>query len=254
MCGRYAAATTAADWVEEFEVTAGPERMLAPDFNVAPTKEMYLVAAMDSGSDDVVAGDACSSSGTEPTEARRMIIARWGLIPSWAKESSIASKLTNARVETVSEKPSFRSAFAKRRCLIPADGYYEWYRPDQGAKQPFYIHRTVERSLAMAGLYEWWRDPANPEAEPTLTCTVITTAATPELAVIHDRMPVMIDQADWADWLDPSIPGKELPLPIFQAGFRLELVAEPVSVAVGNVRNNGPSLIAPLAPEEGLLF
>lgn len=238
MCGRYAAATTAADWVEEFEVDQAPERVLVPDFNVAPTKEMYLVAA----------GERDGGLG------RRMEIARWGLIPSWARESSIASKLTNARVETVSEKPSFRSAFANRRCLIPADGYYEWYRPDQGAKQPFYIHRTDERSLAMAGLYEWWRDPANPEAEPTLTCTVITTAATPELAVIHDRMPVMIDQADWAEWLNPSIPGKELPLPILQAGFHCELVAEPVSVAVGNVRNNGPSLIAPLAPDEGLLF
>jgi putative SOS response-associated peptidase YedK len=238
MCGRYAAATTAADWVEEFEVTDAPERVLAPDYNVAPTKEMYLIAA---GEDD---GEA----------ARRMEIARWGLIPSWAKEASIATKMTNARVETVSEKPSFRSAFAKRRCLIPADGYYEWYRPEKGAKQPFYIHRTDGRSLAMAGLYEWWRDPSNSEAEPRLTCTVITTAATAELAVIHDRMPVMIDESDWAEWLDPSVPGKELPLPMLEGGFRLVLVAEPVSVAVGNVRNNGPSLITPIAPNEGLLF
>jgi putative SOS response-associated peptidase YedK len=238
MCGRYAAATTAADWVEEFEVTDAPERVLAPDYNVAPTKEMYLIAA---GEDD---GEA----------ARRMEIARWGLIPSWAKEASIATKMTNARAETVSEKPSFRSAFAKRRCLIPADGYYEWYRPEKGAKQPFYIHRTDGRSLAMAGLYEWWRDPSNSEAEPRLTCTVITTAATAELAVIHDRMPVMIDESDWAEWLDPSVPGKELPLPMLEGGFRLVLVAEPVSVAVGNVRNNGPSLITPIAPNEGLLF
>jgi putative SOS response-associated peptidase YedK len=238
MCGRYAAATTAADWVEEFEVNDAPERVLAPDFNVAPTKELYLVAAGE----------------LEDALIRRMEIARWGLIPSWAKESSIGAKLTNARVETISEKPSFRSAFAKRRCLIPADGYYEWYRPEKGAKQPFYIHRTDGRSLAMAGLYEWWRDPANPEAEPRLTCTVITTAATPELTVIHDRMPVMIEQADWAQWLDPTVPGKELPPPMLEAGFHLPLVADPVSVAVGNVRNNGPSLIAPIAPDEGLLF
>ena len=238
MCGRYAAATTAADWVEEFEVTDGPERVLAPDFNVAPTKEMYLVAA----------GEA------EGQTARRLEIARWGLIPSWAKDSSISTKLTNARVETISEKPSFRSAFAKRRCLIPADGYYEWYRPEKGAKQPFYIHRTDGHSLAMAGLYEWWRDPADPDAESRLTCTVITTAATAELAVIHDRMPVMIDKADWAEWLDPAVPGKELPPLMLEAGFRLSLIAEPVSVAVGNVRNNGPSLIAPIAPDEGVLF
>lgn len=238
MCGRYAAATTAADWVEEFEVTDGPDRVLAPDFNVAPTKEMYLVAA-----------------GIEAeAPVRRMEIARWGLIPSWAKESSISSKLTNARVETVSEKPSFRSAFAKRRCLIPADGYYEWYRPEKGAKQPFYIHRTDGRSLAMAGLFEWWRDPADPEAEPRLTCTVITTAATPQLAVIHDRMPVMIDRGDWATWLDPTVAGKDLPPAMLEAGVALGLVAEPVSTAVGNVRNNGPSLIAPIAPDEGLLF
>lgn len=166
----------------------------------------------------------------------------------------MATKLTNARVETVSEKPSFRSAFAKRRCLIPADGYYEWYRPEKGAKQPFYIHRIDGRSLAMAGLYEWWRDPANPAAEPRLTCTVITTAATAELAVIHDRMPVMIDEADWAQWLNPTVVGKDLPPAMLEAGSRLGLVAEPVSVAVGNVRNNGPSLIAPIAPDEGLLF
>lgn len=238
MCGRYAAATTATDWVEEFEVDDAPERVLAPDFNVAPTKELYLVAAGEH----------------EGTLTRRMEIARWGLIPSWAKESSIGAKLTNARVETISEKPSFRSAFAKRRCLIPADGYYEWYRPEKGAKQPFYIHRTDGHSLAMAGLYEWWRDPSNPDAEPRLTCTVITTAATPELAVIHDRMPVMIEQADWAEWLDPAVPGKELPPPMLEARFRLALVADPVSVAVGNVRNNRPSLITPIAPDEGLLF
>ena len=238
MCGRYAAATTAADWVEEFEVDDAPERVLAPDFNVAPSKELYLVAAGEH----------------EGTLTRRMEIARWGLIPSWAKESSIGAKLTNARVETISEKPSFRSAFAKRRCLIPADGYYEWYRPEKGAKQPFYIHRTDSHSLAMAGLYEWWRDPSNPDAEPRLTCTVITTAATPALAVIHDRMPVMIEQADWAEWLDPAVPGKELPPPMLEAGFHLALVADPVSLAVGNVRNNGPSLITPIAPDEGLLF
>lgn len=238
MCGRYAAATTATDWVEEFEVDDAPERVLAPDFNVAPTKELYLVAAGEH----------------EGTLTRRMEIARWGLIPSWAKESSIGAKLTNARVETISEKPSFRSAFAKRRCLIPADGYYEWYRPETGAKQPFYIHRADGRSLAMAGLYEWWRDPANPDAEPRLTCSVVTTAATPELAVIHDRMPVMVEQADWAEWLDPSVPGKELPPPMLEAGFRLALVADPIAVAVGNVRNNGPSLITPIAPDEGLLF
>jgi putative SOS response-associated peptidase YedK len=238
MCGRSAAATPAADWVEEFEVDDAPERVLAPDFNVAPTKELYLVAAGE----------------REGALVRRMEIARWGLIPSWAKESSIGAKLTNARVETISEKPSFRSAFAKRRCLIPADGYYEWYRPEKGAKQPFYIHRADGCSLAMAGLYEWWRDPANPDAEPRLTCTVITTAATPELAVIHDRMPVMIEQADWAEWLDPLVPGKELPPPMLEAEFHISLVADPVSVAVGNVRNNGPSLITPIAPDEGLLF
>ncbi len=238
MCGRYAAATTAADWVEEFEVDEAPAKVLAPDFNVAPTKEMYLVSAEES----------------DGAIVRRMEVARWGLIPSWSKESSISTKLTNARVETVAEKPSFRSAFAKRRCLIPADGYYEWYRPEKGAKQPFYIHRTDGHSLAMAGLYEWWRDPANSEAEPRLTCTVITTAATAELSVIHDRMPVMIDRADWAEWLDPTVPGKELPPPMLEAGFHLGLAAEPVSVAVGNVRNNGPSLILPIAPDEGLLF
>ena len=140
---------------------------------------------------------------------RALVTGRWGLVPSWAKDPSIGSRMINARAETVAEKPAFRRAFAKRRCLIPADGYYEWYTPTdptapvgrsgKPVKQPFFIHPADGSSLAMAGLYEWWRDPSRDEGDPEawrLTCTVITTDAADEIGRIHDRMPMTIARGD----------------------------------------------------------
>ena len=132
---------------------------------------------------------------------------RWGLVPSWAKDPSIGSRLINARMETVTEKPAFRRAFAKRRCLLPADGYYEWYGAERGKKQPFYITRRDGRPLAMAGLYEFWRAPdADPEDRDAwlVTCTVLTTTAEDDVGRIHDRMPLMVPPDRWAEWLDPA--------------------------------------------------
>lgn len=216
MCGRYAAATSAADWVEEFEVSDTPERWLPPDYNVCPGKDVLIISGA----------------------PREMSFARWGLVPSWAKDPDSGSRLANARSETVAEKPSYRAAYSRRRCLIPADGYYEWYRPESGRKQPFYIHRADGRALAIAGLYETWHAG---EADELRTCTLLTTAAAPNLERIHDRMPVLIAREHWDAWLDPSIPGKELDPRILDAG--IALTAYPVSIAVGNVRNNGPQLI-----------
>ena len=242
MCGRYAAAKDPAALVEEFEVEAPPAEELRPDYNVAPTKKVYLV--VDRTMDDV--------------RERALVTGRWGLVPSWAKDPSIGSRMINARAETVAEKPAFRSAFAKRRCLIPADGYYEWYTPTDPAaptgrsgkpvKQPFFIHPADGSSLAMAGLYEWWRDPSREEGDPEawrLTCTVITTDAADEIGRIHDRMPMTVARQDWAAWLDPgSEPGTASSLLAPAQAVRLE--AYPVSTAVNNVRNNGPSLIEPV--------
>ncbi len=248
MCGRYAAAKDPAALVEEFEVEAAPEETLAPDYNVAPTKKVYLV--VDKAKDEV--------------SERALVIGRWGLVPSWAKDPSIGSRMINARAETVADKPAFRRAFAKRRCLIPADGYYEWYLPTspdapvgkggKPLKQPFFIHPADGSSLAMAGLYEWWRDPTRPDDDPQawrLTCTVITTEASDEVGRIHDRMPMTIGRADWETWLNPgNSPSEVTGLLVPAATAALD--AYPVSTAVNSVRNNGPELIAPLPAEDVL--
>ena len=249
MCGRYAAAKDPAALAEEFGVAVPPEQLLEPDYNVAPTKRVYVVVEREQ----------------ETGPRRELAVARWGLIPSWAKDPSIGSRLINARAETVAEKPSFRGAFAKRRCLVPADGYFEWYVPTpleakdapvgkagKPVKQPFFIHAADGSSLAMAGLYEWWRDPSREEADPLawrLTCTILTTDASDEVGRIHDRMPMTIPREDWAVWLDPATAGpraSELLRPPTGPG----LEAYPVSVAVNSVRNNSPELIIPLAAED----
>ena len=223
MCGRYVAANDPDALAADFGINDLPDHRLAADFNVAPTKQVYVVI------------DQQIADGGPLT--RRLDIARWGLIPSWAKDPSIASRLINARAETVAEKPSFRRAFARRRCLVPADGYYEWV-----AKQPYYLHAAVGRTLAMAGLYEWWQVPGVGGEDPDarrLTCTVITTAATAEVAQIHQRMPLIIDPSDWSGWLDPAATdASELLLSPSQAS----IVAHRVTTEVNNVRHNGPEL------------
>ena len=247
MCGRYAAAKDPAALAEEFEVAAPPEERLEPDYNVAPTKRVYVVL------------DREHEANTE----RALVVARWGLIPSWAKDPSIGSRMINARAETVAENPAFRRAFAKRRCLVPADGYYEWYAPSapdapvgktgKPLKQPFFIHPADGSSLAMAGLYEWWRDPSRSDDDPLawrLTCTILTTDAADEVGRIHDRMPMTIARADWDAWLDPGTGAavSELLRPAHGPG----LEAYPVSVAVNNVRNNSPDLIVPIPVQDVL--
>ncbi|MDO8309372.1 MAG: SOS response-associated peptidase [Actinomycetota bacterium] len=249
MCGRYAAAKAPAALVEEFEVVAAPAESLAPDYNVAPTKKVYVVLDRPDRED----------ASLHP---RSMEIARWGLVPSWAKDPSIGSRMINARAETVAEKPAFRRAFAKRRCIVPADGYFEWYLPSEpGApvgkggkplKQPFYIHPADGSSLAMAGLYEWWRDPTRADDDPQawrLTCTVITTEASDEVGRIHDRMPMTVARDDWPAWLDPQI-GPEAAGPLLAPAMTAALAAYPVSTLVNNVRNNGPELLDPLREGE----
>jgi len=248
MCGRYAAAKDPAALVEEFEVESAPDEALSPDYNVAPTKKVYLVV-------DRV---------TDDQGERALVIGRWGLVPSWAKDPSIGNRMINARAETVAEKPAFRRAFAKRRCLVPADGYYEWYLPTspdaplgkggKPLKQPFFIHPADGSSLAMAGLYEWWRDPTRPDDDPQawrLTCTVITTEASDEVGRIHDRMPMTIGRADWETWLSPAN-GPQDVAGLLVPAAAAALDAYPVSTAVNSVRNNGPELIAPLPAEDVL--
>jgi putative SOS response-associated peptidase YedK len=260
MCGRYASARKRIELLEEFSVqndrVAEP---LAPDYNVAPTKPVYAVLTRqpddrDRGSDAgrAAAGDAdgtVAAEGIGPVRAERQLrVVRWGLVPFWAKDVKIGSRMINARAETVSEKPAFRRAFAQRRCLLPADGYYEWQQQDGGSKQPIYISRKDGRSLAFAGLYELWRDGSVPpdDADAWLwTSTIITTSAPDDLGHIHDRMPMIIDPASWSDWLDPANHDpadlRSLLVPAAVSG----LTTYPVSTAVNSVRNNGPQLIEP---------
>jgi putative SOS response-associated peptidase YedK len=245
MCGRYASSRSPEDLVEEFEVVADrTPAPLAADYNVAPTKEVYAVVERPPSRDS-----------PEPPE-RQLRVLTWGLVPSWAKDPSIGNRMINARMETVADKPAYKRAFAARRCLLPADGYFEWYptsrttKAGKPLKQPFFIRPADGGVLAMAGLYEIWRDPSRAEDDPERfrwTCTVITTDAEDSLGRIHDRMPLMVERDRWSQWLDPRVCG-ELSLLVPAAPGRLE--AYPVSTAVGNVRNNGPELVEPLPLDE----
>ncbi len=251
MCGRYASSRGPDDLVAEFGVErVAVDERLAPNYNVAPTDDVYAVLErIDKANPDV-----------EPQ--RQLRVVRWGLVPSWAKDPKIGSRLINARVETLDEKPAFKKAFAARRCLLPADGYYEWYdgasaelgsaevpRGSRGRrKQPFFIHDQGGGILAMAGLYEFWRDPRAPkDADPWLwSCTVITTDATDDVGRIHDRTPMLIDAAHWDEWLDPRLHDpsrvRDLLVPARQGKLR----AYAVSTDVNDVKNNSPELLRPI--------
>jgi putative SOS response-associated peptidase YedK len=173
---------------------------------------------------------------------RSLRVLRWGLVPSWAKDAKGAARLINARSETLTSKPAFRSAYARRRCLVPADGYFEWQR-DGTAKQPWFLTSRDGAPLPMAGLYEVW---GREDGERLWTCTVITTDAADELGHIHDRTPLLVPREAWRRWLDPEVedPGQDLLVPATPG----VLDAWPVSPAVGNVRVNGPELVEPLQP------
>jgi putative SOS response-associated peptidase YedK len=223
MCGRYASSRNAADLAAAFDVEETPEQPLPASYNVAPTDPVYVVLQREA--------------------TRRLTVMRWGLVPSWAKDAKGAARLINARRDTVHSKPAFRAAFQRRRCLLPADGYYEW-QVDGTHKQPYFLSARAGGPLAMAGVYEVW---APPQGKRLWTCTVITTEAADELGHIHDRTPLLVEPPNWARWLDPTVedPGADLLVP----GTPGRLQAWPVSSAVGNVRNNGPELVRPLEPE-----
>ena len=251
MCGRYASSRKPEDLVEEFEVVddrlAAP---LAPDYNVAPTKEVYAVVQRP------------PSSGSDEPARRQLRALRWGLVPSWAKDPSIGNRMINARMETVADKPAFKRPFAKRRCLLPADGYFEWYptqvtgKNGKPLKQPFFIRPADGGVLAMAGLYEIWRDPTRSDDDPDRfrwTCTVLTTQAEDAVGHIHDRMPLMVERDRRAAWLDPTVSDRDRLLDLLVPAAPGQLEAYPVATLVNNVRNNGPELLEPLPVEEALV-
>ncbi len=245
MCGRYASARKRLELLEEFRIERDRvQAPLEPDYNVAPTKPVYAVVTR---------------------EERELRVLRWGLVPFWAKDPKIGSRLINARAETVDAKPAFRHAFKRRRCLLPADGYYEWQRPDGSssdaaggrggaAKQPYFITRGDGGPLAFAGLYELWRDPALPDDHERAllwTATIITTSAPDDLGRIHDRMPMVIERDRWPDWLDPAYEDPAGLMALLAPAASSGLISYPVSTAVNSVRNNGPELIKRLDPGPG---
>ncbi len=233
MCGRYAATRKPEDLALEFEaVPAEGQTPLAADYNVAPTKDVYVVRHKKE-----------RDAGGRPTGGghRELRAVRWGLVPSWAKDLSIGNRMLNARVESLADKPAFRSAARSRRCLVPADGWFEWAkRLDSTGKQPYFITPEDGSVLAFAGLWEVW----GRGDDRVYTCTVVTAPAVGALTEIHERMPLVLPPDRWAAWLDPAEEDVEtlaVPTPpeVVQA---LEL--RPVGTAVNNVANNGPELVA----------
>jgi putative SOS response-associated peptidase YedK len=219
MCGRYASSRKPDDLVGYFEVEEPPEEVLPASWNVAPTDPVY---------------------GVVQRETRQLRVFRWGLVPSWAKDPKVGARFINARRETVATTNAFRVAYAKRRCLLPADGYYEW-KPEGTGKQPYYLSSATGEPLAMAGLYEHWK-----RADGTWlsTCTILTTSAPDELGEIHDRAPLLVPKDLWSLWLDRSVADPDA---LLVPGTPGVLEAWPVSLEVGNVRNNGAHLVDPLA-------
>lgn len=256
MCGRFVSARKRAELLQEFAVerdTVAADR--DPDYNVAPTKRIYAVldrpepAARGSGEDASGQGSSGQDGEAGQAVARELRLVRWGLVPFWAKDTKGGSRMINARAETVASKPAFRAAFARRRCLIPADGYYEW-QTEGKEKKPFYIRRSDGGILAFAGLYELWHDRDLTEDDENAwywSATIITTDATDEVGRIHDRTPMVIARDDWADWLDPAGKGKEHLLAAMRPATLGGLTSYRVAPVVNSVRNNGPSLIEPLA-------
>jgi putative SOS response-associated peptidase YedK len=226
MCGRFVLTANPAAIQQAFDLTVAPA-LVQPRYNIAPTQPVAVITNENS---------------------HELTYHRWGLIPSWAKDMSMASNMINARSESASEKPAFRAAFRRRRCLIPADGFYEW--PGEGKdKTPLFIHMEDRALFGMAGLWEIWHDPDGGELR---TCTILTTEANPYMQQYHHRMPVVLHKDDYPLWLSP----KEEPLPILQALMQPwsdnNITAYPVSKAVNKPANDSPQLIEPA--EQGRLM
>jgi putative SOS response-associated peptidase YedK len=225
MCGRYILRTPFSELVRLYNLTNNVN--LKPRYNIAPTQGVPVVRS------------------DPETSKRTLNELRWGLVPFWAKDIKIGYSLINAKAETVAEKPSFREAFKKRRCIIPADGFYEWKKLDAKTKQPYVIVMKDRSAFGFAGLWERWKDKASDEVVES--CTIITTEPNEVSAVIHNRMPVILDPKNYAKWLGEDATDPEhlkMRLKPFSA---TAMEAYPVSARVGNVKNTDASLVEPLA-------
>jgi len=254
MCGRYAATRSPDDLVEEFEVV-GPGAVeearggaVEADYNVAPTKTAPVVL------------ERPPSHDREADPVRQLRPMVWGLVPSWAKDRRGGARMINARSESLLDKPAYRRAATSRRCLVPADGWYEWQASPSATdgrgkprKQPFFVTGVGGHGVALAGLYEFWRDDTRDAEDPSAwltTYAIVTTAAEPDLARVHDRMPLALPRDRWDAWLSPSVTDgdevRALLRPPEPGGF----VAVPVSTLVNDVRNSSSELVLPLPDDE----
>lgn len=262
MCGRYVMARAVGDLLAKFDAELEQETVVRPSWNIAPTTAVPIVLErlLDGG------------------VARQLHLARWGLVPSWAKDPGIGAKLINARSETVLEKPAFREAVTSRRCAVPAEGYYEWKGSGKG-KQPYYVHAADDGGMVFAGVYEWWRDTSKVPGDPgrwILSTSILTASSTEglttqgspgrgsevpvlrELAALHDRVPLAMSAEAMDEWLNPVAEDAAALVGLVRSqarrvaeGWRID----PVGAAVGSVRNDSPELIQrvePLEPAEAL--
>lgn len=220
MCGRYALYGPSSRLREHFEVDFDPIGF-APHYNIAPQQLAPVIRWQTGG--------------------RVVAVLRWGLVPSWAKDDTMGSRLINARAETVAEKPSFRAAFKARRCLVPCDGFFEWATTPEG-KQPYYIRLKGEVPMALGGLWEHWRAPTGEALE---TFTILTTAANARIAALHERMPVILPPEAWGLWLNPARTPAQVQ-PLMQTYPADAFALDAVSKRVGNTRNDDPELLTPI--------
>jgi putative SOS response-associated peptidase YedK len=219
MCGRFARIVSDKKLREKYRLKETPQ--LDDRYNIAPSQPVAAVRATDG--------------------ERELVLLKWGLIPSWSKDEKLGYKLINARSETVAEKPSFRSAFKQRRCLIPASGFYEWAKQETGRKQPFFISLRDGEPFSFAGLWERWHDPVGEEIQ---SCTILTTTANEVMQPIHERMPVILGPSSEEQWLDPQTSAdalRSLLVPYSSEGME----ARPVGLWVNNPRNDGPKCLEP---------
>jgi putative SOS response-associated peptidase YedK len=227
MCGRYTLTSSGEDLALAFELPELP--FVPPRYNMAPTQEAAVVRVL------------------EPGGPRRLDPLKWGLIPFWAKEAAIGNKMINARAESVAEKPAYKSSFKNKRCLVAADGFYEWKKEGK-LKQPYLIRRADKKPFAFAGLWSSWRNPEQ-GGQPVQTFTILTTSANDLMRPLHDRMPVILDRENFDLWLDPKVQDPEalqkLLVPYAAEGFE----AFPVSRVVNNPANEVADCIAPLVVE-----
>lgn len=249
MCGRFALRAPVSVIAEQFSLLEVPE--LQPRFNIAPTQPVAVVRAVPDaggkGDSPIFASHLPREHGARPsakigTVPRQLAMLRWGLIPSWADEPAIGNRLINARAEGVAEKPAFRAAFRRRRCLVVADGFYEWKREGK-RRQPFFIRMANDRPFGFAGLWESWEGPDHSALE---TCTLLTTDANSVVRPVHDRMPVIIGPEDYDQWLDLANEQPQPLLPLLHPYSPERMEAYPVSTLVNSPAHEDPRCVEPI--------